>query len=40
MRFLYEFDPETTAFPTESPASYDHGVTNPTELWDNDCDAT
>jgi hypothetical protein len=40
MRFYYEFDPEGTVFPTESPASYDHGVENPTGLWENDCSAT
>jgi hypothetical protein len=40
MRLWYEFDPEGKALPCESPANYDAGESNPTELWENDCDAT
>jgi hypothetical protein len=43
MSFTYQFDPDhedQIRLPTVSPAKYDNGVHNPTELWDNDCDAT
>jgi hypothetical protein len=42
MMVEYEFDPsvEWVVMPTESPADYDHGVENPTALWENDCGAS
>jgi hypothetical protein len=30
---------EPTEMPTRSPADYDHGVSEPTKLWENNCDA-
>jgi hypothetical protein len=41
MKFTYSFDPnQENLMPTVSPAKYDVGFHNPTELWENDCGAT
>jgi hypothetical protein len=41
MNFEYDFDNgEPRDWPSASPGNYDHGVEDPTSLWENDCGAT